>query len=144
MKHKYHILEWKAADIASFLGLGGLYLAVFNFDKPMLGYFRLLVAGFDEKGDFLDTSPIEKYPWHTEPDLENAYSMALFFVMKEDIEKYSSGGTKTLYFEPKSYTPPGATQKYVNYVIYNAPPAEDAFDTKSVVGSINPSPPRNP
>lgn len=34
MKHKYHIFDWKASDIAGFPRLGGVTLAVFNFDKP--------------------------------------------------------------------------------------------------------------
>ncbi|MDQ6901938.1 MAG: hypothetical protein M3139_02860 [Bacteroidota bacterium] len=143
MKHKYHILEWKALDIESFLGLNGLHLAVFNFDRSAAGHFRLLVAAFDEKGDFIGTSTIEKHPSHSEPDLDNAYSLGLFFVSADDVKKYSGSGTKTLYFEPKSYTPTGATQKYVQYVIHDTAPQDDAFDTKSVVGTINPTPPRN-
>ncbi len=110
----------------------------------MLGYFLLLVAGFDNKGDFLGTLPIEKYPGVAEPDLDNAYSQGLFFVMAADIKTYSAEGTKPLFFVPKAYTPRGGTQKYVCYTIYDAPPHNGSFAGMVVVGSMNPSPPGNP
>src|SRR5664279_2441414 len=103
MKHKYHALEWKATDIAAFLDLGVVYKAVFNFDKPALGHYRLLVAGFDEMGDLLGTSPIEKYSFVPESDLDNAYTEGLFFVMAEEIKTLSATGAKTLYFDPTPY-----------------------------------------
>jgi hypothetical protein len=143
MKHKYHALEWKATDIATFLGLSVIYRAVFNFDKPALGHFRLLVAGFDDKGNLLGTSPMEKYPGIPEPDLDNAYTEGLFFVMVEEIKTLSANGTKTLYFVPTPYTPPGGTQLYVSYTIYDTHSGDGSFDGQVVVGSINPSPPRN-
>ncbi|MEO8413080.1 MAG: hypothetical protein ABI472_05445 [Ginsengibacter sp.] len=143
MKHKYHILEWKAADILKFLQFTQINFAVFNFDKPTLGHYSLSVAGFDAKGDFLGTSPIEKYKGPTEPDLENAYNLGLFFVLAANVNTYSGGGTKALYFEPVSYTPTGGTQEYVSYNIHDAPPKHGIFDEKTVVTKINPSPPRN-
>ncbi len=143
MKHKYHALEWKAADIAAFLGLNGIYMAVFNFDKPALGHFRLLVAGFDQKGDLLGTSPIEKYTGFPEPDLSNAYTEGLFFVMASEISALSGSGSKTLYFVPTAYTPPGGNQLYVSYTIYDMHSLDGSFDGQVVVGTINPSPPRN-
>lgn len=143
MKHKYHILEWKAPDIVGFLSLAEIYLAVFNFHKPVARHYELLVAGFDEKGNLLGTSSIENYPWNTEPDLDNAYSLGLFFVKASDLKKYSNSGAISLYFEPKSYTPPGVTQEYVCYGIHNEPPKDYGFDINTLVGTINPSPPRN-
>lgn len=143
MAHKYHVLEWKAADIDTFLQLPNLTFAVFNFEKPTLGHYRLSVAGFDTHGDFLGTSPIEKYSKATEPDLDNAYTAGLFFVKKDDIKTDSATGTKTLYFEPNVYIAPGGSTKYVSYNIYDTPPKNGSFDGITVVGSINPSPPRN-
>ncbi len=143
MKHKYHALEWKAADIAKFIGLNGIYRVVLNFDKPALGHYRLLVAGFDDKGDLLGTSPIEKYTVVPESDLDNAYTEGLFFVMADEIKTLSANGTTTLYFEPRPYTPPGGTQLYVNYTIYDTLSPDGSFDGQFVVGTINPSPPRN-
>ena len=144
MTHQYHILEWKAPDISTFLQYPGLAFAVFNFEKPMLGHYVLLVAGFDDNGNFLGTSPLEKYPDFPSPDLENAYPAGLFFVKALDLKNYSGSGTITLYFEPVAYSPGGpGTQQYVRYYIYNAPPVNDAFEETNLVTPINPSPPRN-
>jgi hypothetical protein len=143
MAHKYNILEWNAENIYNFLKLPAINFAVFNFDRPFAQHYRLLVAGFDVHGDFIDTSSIEKYSGIDEPDLDNAYTEGLFFVMAADINTYSGNGTKTLYFEPESYIPTGGTKKYVYYNIYDAPPKDGSFDGNFIVGSINPSPPRN-
>jgi hypothetical protein len=144
MAHKYHVLEWKATDIYNFLQLPGLTFAVFNFDKPILGHYVLLVAGFNADGVFLGTSTLEKYPGFPEPDLDNVYTAGLFFVQASEIKSYSANGTTTLYFKPIAYSPGGAgTQKYVSYEVYDKGPTGDAFDDGALVGSINPSPPRN-
>jgi hypothetical protein len=144
MSHKYHILEWKAPDIVDFLQLPGIYLAVFNFNKPLLGHYVLLVAGFDANGVFLGTSPLEQYPGVPEPDLDNAYTAGLFFVLAEKIGSYSGSGTKTLYFQPKAYSVGGGgTRPYVSYDVFDAPPKDGAFDLTTLVDTINPSPPRN-
>ena len=141
-KHKYHILVWNAADITKFLALEGLSFAVFNFDKPLAGYFRLEVTGFNTVGDFIGDSNIEKYSGVKEPDLENAYSLGLFFVKAEEIRTFSAKGTKTIYFMPNLYKATGGTKEYVAYSVYDAPPKDGVF-VSGVVGSINPSPPRN-
>ena len=144
MAHKYHVLEWKAADIYSFLQLPGITFAVFNFDKHVLSHYVLLVAGFNTTGLLLGTSPLEKYSGFPEPDLDNAYPAGLFFVQASDITSYSGNGTITLYFKPKAYSPGGAgTQTYVSYDIYDKAPKDNAFDEGALVTTINPSPPRN-
>jgi len=144
MSHKYHVLEWTAPDIFTFLQLPELLFAVFNFDKSLLSHYGLLVAGFDGNGNFLGTSPMEKYPNIPAPDLDNVYPAGLFFVKASDIKNYSATGTKTLYFNPVAYSPGGTgTQKYVRYDIYDAPPVNNAFDLANLVAPINPSPPRN-
>jgi hypothetical protein len=144
MSHKYHVLEWKATDIYNFLQLPGITFAVFNFNKPLGGHYVLLVAGFDTTGVLLGTSPLEKFSGFPEPDLDNVYTAGLFFVKTSDITSYSHNGTTTLYFDPKAYSPGGdGTQKYVSYDIYDKAPEDNAFDKTALVGSINPSPPRN-
>lgn len=143
MNHKYHVLEWKAADIDTFRRLPNLSFAVFNFEKPMLGHYYLSVSGFDIHGNLLGTSPIEKYSDATEPDLDNAYPGGLFFVKMDDITSNPPAATKTLYFAPKPYEATGGTTKYVCYNIYDLAPIDRSFDRMVAVGSINPSPPRN-
>jgi hypothetical protein len=144
MSHKYYVLEWKAPDIATFLLLPGLEFAVFNFHKPILSHYVLLATGFNVNGLLLGTSPLEKYTAFPEPDLNNAYPAGLFFVQASEIISYSSHGANTLFFKPDGYYPGGiGTQEYVKYDIYDKEPKDNAFDEAALVGSINPSPPRN-
>ena len=137
MKNKYHALKWDAKDIAAFLALPAIYQAVFNFNKPLSGKYRLEVSGFDTDGVFLGTSPLSNFNY-AEPDLDNVYTGGLFFLKADDIKIYSQTGTKTLYFVPIDCSiNSNPNSQYVGYDIYDDIPSE----ALAVVATIKPSPP---
>ncbi len=138
-KEKYSTVVWDAADILAFLNKPYIEKAVFNFVKGG-GKNKMSVTGFDIYGVVVAKWPLTAYAGKPDKDLDNYYEGGLFFQRKEDIDTYSTHGTKSVYFVPTEYIP-NAALGYVSYFIYDIAPTSADFDPKFFVNYINPSPP---
>lgn len=134
--HRYFLLKWDNDSIADFLNTPNLSFVVFNFDKNIWGKRTLGVSGFDNADKLVATSTLFKYDNNrkNKSKFSNAYPGGLFFIKIDDLKKYSSNGTKSLYFKPVLFQ-----NVYVGYDI-----SEDPEFHRLVVTPLNPSPPRNP
>ncbi|MEO8416018.1 MAG: hypothetical protein ABI472_20320 [Ginsengibacter sp.] len=143
-KEKYYVVMWNQADITEFLTAPNFDKAVFNFTGNSGGH-DMSVAGFDVNEKLIKTWSLTRMG--KKIDLDNAYLQGLFFLSGAKVQAYSAKGTKSLYFLPVPYT------DYVGYEIYTVDPSTFATEKDSSnllppppqpIGSLNPSPPRNP